>query len=90
MGIGVFVKNRRVAGIFWAFLFASFAFSQSKTTDALSGAITHPSDSAVPGAKVTATKSDTGAKAEATSDDRGNVASQWGRARMKGQPHEGI
>ena len=33
------MKNRRVAGIFLAFLFASFAFSQSKTTGAPSGVI---------------------------------------------------
>src|SRR6202049_4919707 len=71
MGIGVFMKNRPVAGIFLAFLFVSFAFSQSKTTGALSGVITDASASYVPGAKVTATNSDTGASMEAASDDRG-------------------
>lgn len=59
------MKNRRVAGIFWAFLFASFAFSQSKKTGELRGIVTDPSAFSVPGAKVAAPNSDTGATAEA-------------------------
>jgi hypothetical protein len=70
------VKNRRVAGIFWAFLFASFAFSQSKKTGELRGIVTDPSASSVPGAKVAATNSDTASTAaEAANDDCGNIAS---------------
>jgi hypothetical protein len=64
------VKNRRVAGIFWAFLFASFAFSQSKKTGELRGIVTDPGASSVPGAKVAAPST-----AEAANDDRGNIAS---------------
>jgi hypothetical protein len=69
------VKNRRVAGIFWAFLFASFAFSQSKKTGELRGIVTDPGGSSVPGAKVAAPHSDTGSTAEAANDDCGNIDS---------------
>ena len=65
------MQNRLVAGIVLTFLFAGLAVPQSKTTGALTGNISDPSDAMVPGAKVTATNADTGAALEATSDNRG-------------------
>jgi len=52
------MKSRRVAGIFLVLLFVSSAFSQSKTTRALSGAFADAIDSSVSGAKATATNGD--------------------------------
>ncbi len=54
-----------------ALLCASFAFSQSKTMGTLSGTITDPSDSSVPGANITATNTRTGSSFKALTDERG-------------------
>jgi len=50
---------------------AVLAFGQSKTTAVLSGTISDPTEANVPGAKVVATNTQTGANLEAASDDRG-------------------
>lgn len=65
------MKNRTLTCVAWALLLAGFALCQSKTTGTLSGTVTDPSDSSVPGAKVTLTNTETGTTFEAVSDDRG-------------------
>ncbi|HEV2687094.1 MAG TPA: TonB-dependent receptor, partial [Bryobacteraceae bacterium] len=53
-------------------LSAGIAAAQSKTSGTLSGTVTDPTDSAVPGAKITATNVSMGTAFEATTDDRGS------------------
>jgi hypothetical protein len=53
-------------------LCAAVASAQSKTTGTLSGIVTDPTDSVVPGAKITVTRAETGMSPEsALTDDRG-------------------
>ena len=52
-------------------LSTGLAAAPSKTTGTLSGTVTDPTDSIVPGAKVTATNSATGTVLDTVSDDRG-------------------
>ncbi len=54
-----------------ALLCASVAFSQSKTMGSLSGSVIDPSNSAVPGARITVTGVQTGSSFAALTDERG-------------------
>jgi carboxypeptidase family protein/TonB-dependent receptor-like protein len=65
------MKNRTLSCVILASFFGGLAFSQSKTTGTLSGTVTDPSESSVPGAKVIVTNTETGTTFEAASDDRG-------------------
>ena len=50
-------------------LCAGMAFAQSKTAGTLSGTVTDPTDSVVPGAKITVTSAETGTALESTLTD---------------------
>src|SRR5258708_7512662 len=64
------MKNRTLLCI--VFLsFAPIVLGQSKTTSALGGTVSDPSDSAIPSAKVTITNIESGLKRETASDTHG-------------------
>ncbi|HYL74138.1 MAG TPA: carboxypeptidase regulatory-like domain-containing protein [Bryobacteraceae bacterium] len=65
------MNYRTVFAIFALILSAGYISAQSKTSGTLSGTVTDPTDSAVPGAKITATNTVMGAVFEASTDDRG-------------------
>src|SRR5690349_4069127 len=65
------MKLRTLLCVVLFLLSTGLAAAQSKTSGTLSGTVTDPTDSIVPGAKVTATNSATGTVLDATSDDRG-------------------
>src|SRR5260370_4028082 len=54
-----------ILGVLWA----GIAFAQSKTAGTLSGTVTDPTDSLVPGAKITVTSAETGTALESTLTD---------------------
>ena len=66
------MSYRTVLCIALLILSAGIAAAQSKTSGTLSGTVTDPTDSAVPGAKITATNAEMGTAFEAMSDDRGS------------------
>jgi len=65
------VNHRTLLCIALLVFSAGIAAAQSKTSGTLSGTVTDPTDSAVPGAKITATNAGMGISFEAMTDDRG-------------------